>query len=245
MARGIRRTRSESRHQRRTRATRHVDTTTRLQPLVAHCWRCGTVLISGQTQLVRRDEQVSREDACRELDHRLASGAHSRRPLRQLAGQQCRLGAVARPLLGTPLPIWRCPDDHFTCVGSLAELSALAGRDLGGPRPARRRSARSARSTRCSCRVERARKRPAVSSRSSTPGSTPGRWPRGQVGYPPRRGQRRGDAVPGAAHRRGDRSDARLVLHPARGQHPGLCAKPFEHVLCLGHIVDENGKENE
>jgi isoleucyl-tRNA synthetase len=31
---------------------------------------------------------------------------------------------------GTPLPIWRCPDKHDTCVGSLAELSELAGQDL-------------------------------------------------------------------------------------------------------------------
>ncbi len=31
---------------------------------------------------------------------------------------------------GTPLPIWRCPDGHDTCVGSLAELGELAGRDL-------------------------------------------------------------------------------------------------------------------
>ncbi len=31
---------------------------------------------------------------------------------------------------GTPLPLWECPDGHVTCVGSLAELSSLAGRDL-------------------------------------------------------------------------------------------------------------------
>ena len=31
---------------------------------------------------------------------------------------------------GTPLPIWLCQDDHATCVGSLAELSALAGADV-------------------------------------------------------------------------------------------------------------------
>jgi isoleucyl-tRNA synthetase len=31
---------------------------------------------------------------------------------------------------GTPLPIWRCPAEHLTCVGSLAELGELAGRDL-------------------------------------------------------------------------------------------------------------------
>src|SRR2546422_9070304 len=31
---------------------------------------------------------------------------------------------------GTPLPVWRCADDHDTCVGSVDELSGLAGRDL-------------------------------------------------------------------------------------------------------------------
>ncbi|MER7399350.1 isoleucine--tRNA ligase [Streptomyces sp. NPDC000151] len=30
---------------------------------------------------------------------------------------------------GTPLPIWRCAEDHLTCVGSLAELSELTGTD--------------------------------------------------------------------------------------------------------------------
>jgi isoleucyl-tRNA synthetase len=38
---------------------------------------------------------------------------------------------------GTPLPIWICPRDHQTCVGSLAELSKLAGRDLAGLDPHR------------------------------------------------------------------------------------------------------------
>jgi isoleucyl-tRNA synthetase len=31
---------------------------------------------------------------------------------------------------GTPLPIWRCSEEHLTCVGSFAELSELVGRDL-------------------------------------------------------------------------------------------------------------------
>ncbi len=30
---------------------------------------------------------------------------------------------------GTPLPIWRCAEDHLICVGSLAELSELTGTD--------------------------------------------------------------------------------------------------------------------
>jgi isoleucyl-tRNA synthetase len=38
---------------------------------------------------------------------------------------------------GTPLPIWRCPAGHQTCVESRAELSALAGQDLSGLDPHR------------------------------------------------------------------------------------------------------------
>jgi isoleucyl-tRNA synthetase len=38
---------------------------------------------------------------------------------------------------GTPLPLWECGEHHLTCVGSLAELSELAGRDLSGLDPHR------------------------------------------------------------------------------------------------------------
>jgi isoleucyl-tRNA synthetase len=38
---------------------------------------------------------------------------------------------------GTPLPIWRCGEDHQVCVGSLAELGELAGRDLSAADPHR------------------------------------------------------------------------------------------------------------
>jgi len=38
---------------------------------------------------------------------------------------------------GTPLPLWRCPDDHMHCVGSLAELSALSGKELSNTDPHR------------------------------------------------------------------------------------------------------------
>ncbi len=34
---------------------------------------------------------------------------------------------------GTPLPVWECDVcEHQVCVGSVAELSQLAGRDLAG-----------------------------------------------------------------------------------------------------------------
>ncbi|WP_431951382.1 isoleucine--tRNA ligase [Actinacidiphila sp. bgisy167] len=38
---------------------------------------------------------------------------------------------------GTPLPVWRCEQDHLTCVGSLAELSQLTGADQTGLDPHR------------------------------------------------------------------------------------------------------------
>ncbi|GAB2608011.1 isoleucine--tRNA ligase [Streptomyces capparidis] len=38
---------------------------------------------------------------------------------------------------GTPLPLWRCEEGHLTCVGSRAELSRLAGRDVSGIDPHR------------------------------------------------------------------------------------------------------------
>ncbi len=33
---------------------------------------------------------------------------------------------------GTPLPVWRCTNDHDTVIGSKAELGELAGKDLSG-----------------------------------------------------------------------------------------------------------------
>ena len=38
---------------------------------------------------------------------------------------------------GTPLPIWRCAENHQVCVGSLAELSTLTGTDQSGLDPHR------------------------------------------------------------------------------------------------------------
>ncbi|GAA3233937.1 isoleucine--tRNA ligase [Actinocorallia longicatena] len=38
---------------------------------------------------------------------------------------------------GTPLPLWLCPDEHVTCVGSLKELGELAGENLSALDPHR------------------------------------------------------------------------------------------------------------
>ena len=119
---------------------------------------------------------------------------------------------------GTPLPIWRCEDDHQVCVGSLAELGELAGT---GP--------------------ERDRSAPAVRRRHHL--RLPDLWRRGSprargdrrlvrlgcdavraVGLPVGRGvegEVRAD-VPGRLHLRGDRPDPWLVLHADGDRHAGL-----------------------
>ena len=119
---------------------------------------------------------------------------------------------------GTPLPIWRCEQDHQTVVGSLQELSELTGTDQSGldpHRPVRRRH-----------RARLPDVRP--------PGPSGARGDRRlvrlrldavrTVGIPARRGLG-GDAgagLPRGLHLRGDRPDPWLVLHADGGRDAGL-----------------------
>ncbi len=103
-----------------------------------HCWRCHTVLIYyAQPSWYIRTTAIK--------DHLLAENEKTHwYPETIKTG---RFGdwlnnnidwAVSRNRFwGTPLPIWRCEEGHFTCVGSLAELSELAGRDVRSTEPHR------------------------------------------------------------------------------------------------------------
>ena len=53
-----------------------------------------------EVELVHRHLEGARPDARQQRDDRLAPRAHQARPLRQMAREQRRLGALARPLLG-------------------------------------------------------------------------------------------------------------------------------------------------
>ncbi|NNN01192.1 MAG: isoleucine--tRNA ligase [Acidimicrobiaceae bacterium] len=203
-----------------------------------HCWRCGTVLIywgkpSWYVATSKfKDTMIAENQSIDWHPGHIRDGRF---------GEWLKNNvdwALSRDRFwGTPLPIWRCGEDHFTCVGSRAELSELTGRDLSDLDP--HRPAIDEVVVPCrTCGAEARRVEPVIDAWFDS-----GAMPAAQVGYPHVQGSDRAMQFP-----------AQLVVEAidqTRGWFYSLLAvntlvfgeKPYEHVLCLGHIVDENGKK--
>ena len=182
-----------------------------------HCWRCGTPLIYwAKPTWFARTSAHKADAAARERDDRLAPRAHQARPLRRLAREQRRLGALPRPLLGHPAPgvaLRRLRPRHLRRLGRRARRArrAATSTDLDLHRPfvddvthrlpeVRRPGAR---------RVE-----PVLDAWFDS-GVDAGR----AVPLPVRERRAVRAPLPRRLHLRGDRPDPRLVLLAARGQH--------------------------
>jgi isoleucyl-tRNA synthetase len=138
---------------------------------------------------------------------------------------------------GTPLPVWLCEAGHATCVGSLAELGELAGRDLRSLDPHRPYVDEVAFA--CPACGDEARRVPDVIDAWYDSGSMPfAQW--------------------GAPYREKETFEASYpaqyiceAIDQTRGWFYSLMAvgtlvfdrSSYENVVCLGHILAEDGRK--
>ncbi|MFI5526009.1 isoleucine--tRNA ligase [Streptomyces platensis] len=138
---------------------------------------------------------------------------------------------------GTPLPIWRCEEDHLTCVGSLAELTELTGTDQSDLDP--HRPYIDAVTFPCPTCQGTATRVPEVIDAWYDSGS----MPFAQWGYPYRNKE--------LFEKRYPAQFISEAIDQTRGWFYTLMAvgtlvfdkSSYENVVCLGHILAEDGRK--
>jgi isoleucyl-tRNA synthetase len=203
-----------------------------------HCWRCSTVLIywgkpSWYIATSQRKDDMLRENAT--IDWHPSTIRDGR--FGEWLENNVDWALSRDRYWGTPLPVWRCASGHITCVGSRAELGSLASRNLDGLDP--HRPAIDEIYFDCpSCGEECRRVEPVIDAWFDS-----GAMPAAQVGYPHVDGSVEAFEYP-----------AQFIaeaIDQTRGWFYTMLAvntivfgrKPYEHVLCLGHIVDTDGRK--
>jgi len=228
-----------------------------------HCWRCRTPLIYwGKPSWyiatsTRKDELVAQNHGVDWHPAHIRDGRFG-----EWLDNNVDWALSRDRYWGTPLPVWRCEDGHLFCVGSLAELSDLAGRDVTGIDP--HRPAIDDVVFPCPACAEVAAGAAAAGSATGDLGGGTGgldvpmatrvepvidAWfdsgamPSAQVGYP---------LVAGSAEERHFPADfITEAIDQTRGWFYSLLAvnvlvfgaSPYRHVMCLGHIVDAEGRK--
>ena len=205
-----------------------------------HCWRCGTALIywGKPSWYVRTSERKSELEAQNQT-----VGWHPEHIRDGRMGEWLANNvdwALSRDRFwGTPLPIWRCDEGHVRCVGSLAELSELAGRDVSHVDPHRPAiDDVVVPCAECGPAAVMTRVEPVIDAWFDS-----GSMPTAQWGYPVAEGSAEQFVYPA--------DFICEAIDQTRGWFYSLLAvntlvrqaTPYRNVLCLGHIVDAEGKK--
>jgi len=209
-----------------------------------HCWRCHTALLYyaqpswyvRTTQ--RKDALLAENERTNWVPENVKWGRYG-----DWLNNNIDWALSRSRFWGTPLPIWRCTADnaHLVCVGSLAELGEHAGQDLSGLDPHRP----FVDDVTWVCAVDgcdgEMRRVPEVIDAWYDSGA----MPFAQWGYP---------HEPGSVERFERAFPAQFIceaIDQTRGWFYTLMAvntlvhgrSSYENVLCLGHIVAEDGRK--
>lgn len=205
-----------------------------------HCWRCHTALLYyAQPSWYIRTTQI-KDALLRENENTNwfpDSVKHGR--FGDWLSNNIDWALSRNRYWGTPLPIWRCAEDHLTCVGSLAQLSELTGTDqsdLDPHRPFIDAVTFECTADGCSLTAERV---PEVIDAWYDSGS----MPFAQWGYPYRNKE--------LFERRYPAQFISEAIDQTRGWFYTLMAvgtlvfdkSSYENVVCLGHILAEDGRK--
>jgi isoleucyl-tRNA synthetase len=214
-----------------------------------HCWRCDTPLIyyALPSWFIRTTEVKERLLAENEgTDWHPRTIKHGR--YGDWLTNNVDWALSRNRYWGTPLPIWRCEEGHLTCVGSRAELSSHAGQDLSELDPHRPYVDDVTFACPVVSKTREGEQRGCTSTAARVPEVIDawydsGSMPFAQWGYPHNNKEEFEQAYP-----------ANFIceaIDQTRGWFYTLMAvgtlvfdkSSYETVLCLGHIVDEQGRK--